>query len=290
MSYTLLTLRQELARSTGGLIQGTATGGSTTTLIDTNLLDSGEFADDHLNGADIYITDTTDDLAPKGEVRYVTDFVQSTGVVTVGKAFTVAPAAGDTYDVYLRYTKDDLDTALMLGVKDWRLVTTLTLSSNVAEYSLSATALHRAEQVQSVWLRETTDTQSPYEQVSNWRVWDNAGTLTLEFSDVNFDGNTSCRVVYEARYDQMDTAGVYLDTATVGGDLATHLLHAQAQLYFIKMQSAAAPDRDWLASMYRERVERIEASGKSDRPDAGRAKTTNWLPDNTHRYQPDWHL
>ena len=290
MSYTLLQLRQELARSTGGLIQGTATGGSTTTLVDTNLLDSGEFADDHLNGSDIYITDTTDDLAPKGEVRYVTDFVQSTGVATVGKAFTAAPGAGDTYDVYLRYTKDDLDTALMLAVKDWRLQTSLTLSSNTAEYALSATALHRAEQVQSVWLRESTDTQEAYEQVTNWRVWDNAGTLTLEFADVNFDGNTLCRVVYEARYDQMDTAGVYSDTATVGGDLATHLLHAQAQLYFIKMQSAAAPDRDWLASMYRERMERIDASGKSERPDAGKAKTQNWLPDTEHRYQPDWHL
>lgn len=288
MSYSLLTLRQELARSTGGLIQGTATAGSTTTV--TDLVNLKRFADDHLIGGDLYITDTTDDLAPKGEVRYISDFVQSTGIVTVDTVFTAAPGAGDTYDVYLKYTKEDLDTALMLGVKDWRLVTTLTLSSNTAEYSLSATALHRAEQVQSVWLRETTDTQSPYEQVSNWRVWDNAGTLTLEFSDVNFDANTSCRVVYEARYDQMDTAGVYSDTATVGGDLATHLLHAQAQLYFMKMQSSAAPDRDWLASMYRERVERIEASGKSARPDAGRARTTNWLPDNTHRYQPDWHL
>lgn len=290
MSYTLLQLRQELARSTGGLIQGTATGGSTTTLIDTNLLDSGEFADDHLNGSDIYITDTTDDLAPKGEARYCTDFTASTGTATVGKAFTAAPGAGDTYDVYMKYTKEDLDTALMLGVKDWRLQTSLTLSSNTAEYSLSATALHRAEQVQSVWLRDSDDTQSAYEQVSNWRVWDNAGTLTLEFSDVNFDSGTACRVVYEARYDQMDTAGVYSDTATVGGDLATHLLHAQAQLYFIKMQSAAAPDRDWLASMYRERMERIEASGKSDRPNSGKAKTQKWLEDNTHRYQPEWHL
>lgn len=290
MSYTLLQLRQELSKSLDSLIQGTATGGSTTTLIDTNLLDSGEFADDHLNGSDIYITDTTDDLAPKGEARYVTDFVQSTGVVSVGKAFTAAPGAGDTYDVYLRYTKEDLDTALMLAVKDWRLQTSLTLSSNTAEYALSATALHRAEQVQSVWLRDSSDTQSAYEQVSNWRVWDNAGTLTLEFADLNFDSGTSCRVVFLAQYDQMDTAGVYSDTATVGGDLATHILHAQAQLYFMKMQSAAAPDRDWLASMYRERMERIEASGKSDRPEAGKAKTQKWLPETDHRYQPDWHL
>ena len=288
MSYTLLQLRQELARSTGGLIQGTATGGSTTTLIDTNLLDSGEFADDHLNGGDLYITDTTDDLAPKGEARYITDFVQSTGTASVGRAFTAAPGAGDTYDVYLKYTKEDLDTALMLAISDWRMVTSLTLSANTAEYSLSATALHRAEQVVSVWLREATDTQSAYEQISDWRVWDNAGTLTLEFGTVNYDSGTIARVVYEARYDQTDTAGVYSDTATVGGDLARHIMRAQAQLYFMKMQSAAAPDRDWLASMYRERMERIAAEGASVRPEPGRAKTQKWLDDNTHRYQPDW--
>lgn len=290
MSYTLLTLRQELARSTGGLIQGTATGGSTTTLIDTNLLDSGEFGDDHLNGADLYITDTTDDAAPKGEARYVTDFVASTGTATVGKAFTAAPGAGDTYDVYMKYTKEDLDTALMLAISDWRMVTTLTLNSNVAEYALSATALHNADDVIGVWLRESTDTQEAYKQVSDWKVWDNAGTLTLEFGTVNFDSNTIARVVYEARYDQTDTAGVYLDTATVGGDLTRHLMRAQAQLYFMKMQSAAAPDRDWLASMYRERMERIEAMGRNERPSAGKAKTQDWEPTRTHRYQPEWHL
>lgn len=288
MSYSLLTLRQELSRSTGGLIQGTATAGSTTTV--TDLVNLKRFADDHLIGGDLYITDTTDDLAPKGEVRYISDFVQSTGIVTVDTAFTVAPGAGDTYDVYLKYTKEDLDTALMLAISDWRMVTTLSLSSNVAEYALSATALHNADDVIGVWLRESSDTQAAYEQVSDWRVWDNAGTLTLEFGTVNFDSNTLCRVVYEARYDQTDTAGVYLDTATVGGDMARHLIRAQAQLYFMKMQSSSAPDRDWLASMYRERMERIEAMGRSERPSAGKAKTQDWEAGRTHRYQPDWHL
>ena len=288
MSYTLLTLRQELARSTGGLVQGTATAGSTTTL--TDLVNLKRFGDDHLIGGDLYITDTTDDLAPEGEVRYISDFVGSTGVVTVDTAFTVAPGAGDTYDVYLKYTKEDLDTAIMLAISDWRMVTTLTLNSNLAEYTLSATALHNADDVIGVWLRESSDPQSAFKQVSDWRVWDNAGTLTLEFGEVNFDANTLCRVVYEAKYDQTDTAGVYLDTATVGGDLNEHLIRAQAQLYFMKMQSSAAPDRDWLASMYRERMERIEAMGRGERPSPGKAKTQDWEAGRTHRYQPEWHL
>ena len=269
-------------------MQGTATAGSTTTL--TDLVNLKRFGDDHLIGGDLYITDTTDDLAPEGEVRYISDFVGSTGVVTVDTAFTVAPGAGDTYDVYLKYTKEDLDTALMLAISDWRMVTTLTLNSNLAEYTLSATALHNADDVIGVWLRESSDPQSAFKQVSDWRVWDNAGTLTLEFGEVNFDANTLCRVVYEAKYDQTDTAGVYLDTATVGGDLNEHLIRAQAQLYFMKMQSSAAPDRDWLASMYRERMERIEAMGRGERPSPGKAKTQDWEAGRTHRYQPEWHL
>ncbi|MFC1995671.1 hypothetical protein ACFLVM_02200 [Chloroflexota bacterium] len=74
-------------------ISGTATGGSTTTLVDIYTL---THADDYWNGYVVHIVITTDGLAPQGERQAVTDFVQSTRTLTTN-AFTVAIGAGDIY-------------------------------------------------------------------------------------------------------------------------------------------------------------------------------------------------
>lgn len=77
-------------------IEGTATGGSTTTVIDTAKLTQ---ANNRWSNFNIFITDTTDDLAPINEPRIISTSVGSTGTVTVDLPFTAAVAASDTYGI-----------------------------------------------------------------------------------------------------------------------------------------------------------------------------------------------
>jgi hypothetical protein len=289
MSYTLAQLRQELAKSLDSYVSGTATSGTTTTIVDTDLLDSGQYADDHFNGADIYIVDTTDDGAPEGEARYCTDFVQSTGTLTVGKAFSAAPGTDDTYEVYLNCTVEELNQALMFAVKDWRLYTSLTLSDNQAEYTVSADHLHSADQVIGVYLRETSDAEASYYPLTDYRVWDNAGTISLEFGAVDdIDSEMTCRIEYQAEYSQLKSSGSFSDAATVGGDLHLHVMNARKHYYERKMVSSSGVDRDWYASMVRYTNEQIDEYGGSQRMPSRKAKLQDFEKHPSRRFQPDW--
>lgn len=287
MSYTLLELRQHLARSVDSLVQVTATGGSATTIVDTQLLDSGEFPDDALVGATAYCTDTTDDLAPKGEGRYVTDFVAATGTLTVGRPFSAPVQAGDTFDIYTRYTLDDMNAALSFAVRDWRFLAVTTPLDTVT-YTLSGVGLHHRGQIVNVYARPQ-DSLAEWLPLANWRVFQDGQTLTLQVpSPLPADYELS--VEYQARYDQLRSGAIYDDTKVVGGDLWRHILVAQMHLYRIKMQSASGVDRDWFASLYRETVERLQQESVEDGRKSGRAKTDDWLRPVRRRYQPDWWL
>jgi hypothetical protein len=100
MSQSLEALRTELAQATARLFSGTATGGTTTTLIDTAGLD--RFTEtDALKGALLYISDTTDDGAPEGESEFIKSYNATSNTLTLYRALTAAPEAGDTYEIYL---------------------------------------------------------------------------------------------------------------------------------------------------------------------------------------------
>ncbi len=101
MSKTLEELRADLGRAAGKFHTGTATGGSTSTIIDTNGLDAFP-EDDSLNGALAYIrTDAGGaGAAPQGESKTITDHVNSTNTLTLESVLTAAVASGDTYEVY----------------------------------------------------------------------------------------------------------------------------------------------------------------------------------------------
>lgn len=77
-------------------IEGTATGGSTTTVIDTAKLVQ---ANNRWSNFNIFITDTADDLAPKNQSRFISTSTQSTFLVTVDLPFTAAVENGDAYAI-----------------------------------------------------------------------------------------------------------------------------------------------------------------------------------------------
>lgn len=56
--------------------------------------------DDAIVGAYAYIDDTTDDAAPEGETRQVTQYDRANGRLTYNAAFSAEPGVGDTFQLY----------------------------------------------------------------------------------------------------------------------------------------------------------------------------------------------
>jgi len=95
MALTLSKICQRVWRETGFSIDVTATGGSTTTIVDAN---SPYTTDDALiGGTAVVVRDAAGaGAAPEGEYARISDFVASTPTFTVGTALTTAVASGDT--------------------------------------------------------------------------------------------------------------------------------------------------------------------------------------------------
>lgn len=79
-------------------VDGVATGGSTTTIVDTAL--STFHTADEFKDWWAFISSTTDAGAPKNQYRKVTTYVDSTGTISWTTAMTAAVGAGDEYAVY----------------------------------------------------------------------------------------------------------------------------------------------------------------------------------------------
>jgi hypothetical protein len=95
MPLTLSKVMQRAWRETGFSIDIIATGGSTTTIVDTN---SQYTSDDSLvGGTAVIVRDSAGaSAAPEGEFQRISDYVASTTTFTVATAFSSAAAAGDS--------------------------------------------------------------------------------------------------------------------------------------------------------------------------------------------------
>ena len=118
MSETLASATLELAKILMRVVSGTATGGSTTTLVDTNFPwqdTSGVVpANDYYNGGTIWFTGGDND----GISTMITDWVNATETFTFATQ-SDACAAGDTYSVCHReYSRFDLQDAINAALKE----------------------------------------------------------------------------------------------------------------------------------------------------------------------------
>lgn len=176
--HTRVTLREMVAKAFG-MQEDTATGGTTATLLDTKL---GRWADDYWIGAQAYIkTDAGGaGAAPEGESSYVTNFTASTGTLACAPAFTVAPASGDTYQLYRVSTKAQIDSALQHVCAGGEVASSLTPSTTQVDYDLTCLpGLWRRQQLLAVYRRDLADlTVQPYE-IRGWQLEDAEGQLTL---------------------------------------------------------------------------------------------------------------
>jgi hypothetical protein len=142
-SVTLDELVERVFRTClGSWWEGTATSGSTSTVLDTN--ERGE-PDDYFQNLDAYIKirTTTDDAAPRGNERRVTDFANSSSTISSAPNFSAAVAAGDTYALYAGFKWDDVVGAINLAIDRYsrfvmldKIDTSIQLKASVYEYAL----------------------------------------------------------------------------------------------------------------------------------------------------------
>src|SRR4030043_34320 len=102
-TVSLLTLIEEIATRLDCLEQGTATSGAVNSIVSTNYpwknTETNASTKRYLNEY-VYITDTTDDGAPKDEGKGIITYAPSTGTLTPSSNFSAAIGTGDTFDVF----------------------------------------------------------------------------------------------------------------------------------------------------------------------------------------------
>ena len=168
MSKTLFDCTYELARALNIVSEGIATGGSTTTIVDT--VERTE-ADDFWTNGTAWITYDAGGAgaAPQGEYGYVSDFVSSTGTITLRSALTAGVASSDRYAVARpRYPLQLLIQKVneTFGVIEKTDTSTITLAADQTEYSLPSDVLELKE----VWLQTRTDdsNDNKWERLYDW--------------------------------------------------------------------------------------------------------------------------
>ena len=142
MAFTLSNMLQGVYKALGQLRVSTATGGSTTTIVDTKRVGTAN-DDDFRNGVAFVVRDAGGaSAAPEGEFNRISAYVDSTGTFTVDTAYTAAPASGDTYAwANQQYPIYEMIQAMNDGLRllgDVPLVDTTTLDTAAAQTEYAA--------------------------------------------------------------------------------------------------------------------------------------------------------
>lgn len=216
-NLTFFDLTLKVARHLGGAIrmtEGTATGGSTTTIVDNPYRAE---ADDYWNYGNAWITYDAGGAgaAPQGEFARISDHVSSTWTTTIG-TLTAAVASGDRYAVCRRFggtadwiqvMKQHINNALSeVGPIPLADTTTITTASDQTEYSIAVAA---NQDLRQVWLQ----TNSNDANANQWVRWydyelkpNTAGTADLLIFRLQPPSTYSVMLYYMAAHGYLNVA------------------------------------------------------------------------------------
>jgi len=212
MTYTLSNLTYELAVELGTVSEGEATGGTTTTLIDTVNLTQ---ADDFWNTGTVWIIDDTGAAFPEGEMGQVTDFDNGSNTATM-VAMSAAPAAGDRYAIATKkYPMHTLIQAVNRALRNINIettdTTTIDTASSQTEYTLPDVA---AFDLREVWV-ETSTTNSDdnrWVEIRNWIIQKTATSTADELIlPTQLIISRDIKLVYMAPHPKLYAEGDELD-------------------------------------------------------------------------------
>ena len=160
--------------------EGTATGGSTTTLVDTSRYEEDDYFQNTSPQSWVYVRTTTDSAAPIGQTRRITDWVQSSGTATIAPALTATLASGDTYAIINEYQWAEvvaainmaIDRAAMEGLWAEKIDESVALRTTTYEYSIPSG-------FRLIYRITPQDTQGDYPEeipYDQWRIVRGAST------------------------------------------------------------------------------------------------------------------
>jgi hypothetical protein len=215
MTYDLFDITYRVVRELGIVEEGIATGGSTTTVVDS---DDRTEADDYWNGGTVWmIRDSAGaGAAPEGEYSVISDFANSTGTITLRDTLTAAVASGDRYAagrkwVPLHIIIQKVNQALIaLGPIPYTDTTSITIASNQTEYSLPIAANRKLLKVY-LQLDKTDADDNLWVEIVNWEVEKadpgNADTLILP---AQYDSGYALKLVYLRTHPELYTSSSVL--------------------------------------------------------------------------------
>lgn len=194
---TLFDLVLRTARQLDVVVEGIATGGAVTTIVDNP---NRAEADDYWNnGTALIIHDAGGaGAAPQSEYRMISDSASATWTITVGTAFSAAVGAGDRYGlIKKRYRLNKIEQAVNEAVSEIGPIlivdkTTLTTVDNQTEYNLPLADIDLRRVMIQGQNDDADDNQ--WQEVYNWTV-EAAATGTVDILRLPY--------AYPAGYDLM---------------------------------------------------------------------------------------
>lgn len=256
-SFQLTHLLQRAYRRLKVAKTSIATGGSTTTIVDTKLLDylAESNEDDILNGGSVIVVRDAggSGAAPEGVFERITDYDDS-GTVTFA-AVSAAIAAGDTYMYITRdfpiYDMLEVvnDSLVFLG-KIPRVDTSLTTANNQTEYTLPV-GLKGGKIIRVEVQGTTTDANdNQYTQVVNWRIVDSDPGSSATLVIPQLQSGYTLRLTYYGYHPRINSYDDYI-SEYIHPELAVSSVVAHALEWYNSQRSGAddywkqREDRAW---------------------------------------------
>lgn len=234
MAYVLSDFLSGAYRALGQMEVTTATGGSTTTVIDTKLTDT--YGDDDLvNGAVFVIRDAGGaSAAPEKEYARISAYNATTNTITLDTALSAAVASGDTVgivkSIYPIRTMIELANDALLSLGTIGLVDTTTLSGvgSQTEYAWAVAWKYKPPSRIDAQAITTDSNDNKWYKVEGWYVVPAAaGSTGLIVFDDNPPANHYLRIWYEATHPRLSA---YSDAVNevIHPELAVALLSEKA--------------------------------------------------------------
>lgn len=168
-------------RSLGEMTVGVATGGSASTVVDSNQIN--RYKDDTWKGGSLFILRDAAGLsgAPENEFGLITAFAVDSGTFTVSPSPSAAPGSGDTYGFvsgqWPLYTAVQLvnDALRELGDVPLRDTTTIETTADVSEYGGSVSWKRRPPYRIEIQNRLSASFDNQWTEILEWTYEPNAG-------------------------------------------------------------------------------------------------------------------
>jgi len=221
MGKTLFDLTRDLVVALGPYQDGVATGGSTSTLVDSVELTQD---DDFWNGGTVWINYDAGGAgaAPQGEYSVVSDFTASSDTASLRSTLTAAIGAGDRYTIArkrypLNVLVSKINEVLLSIPIEKTDTTTITIAVDDTEYSLPSDVWD----LKQVWIGDGADANN-WQLLDDWRVQKSAtGTANVLIFGRQFATSTDVKLVYLT----------YHQTLRVATDKLDDSIHADRVIY-----------------------------------------------------------